>query len=171
MKKLFIAAVLILIAASGLKAQKYGFVDMEYILKKIPAYEMANSQLDQLSKKWQTEVEAKFTDTKTLYSKFQSELAFLSPEMKTKREQEVIDKEKEAMELKKYYFGPEGELFKKRESLMKPIQEEVYNAVKGISEEKGYMMIIDRSSSQNMIFVSPKIDISDEVLSKLGYSK
>ena len=106
-----------------------------------------------------------------LYKTYQTEVVFMSPEMKTKRENEIVDKEKAAQELKKQYFGPEGELFKKRQSLMKPIQDEVYNAIQTVSNDKGYQLVFDKSSAMNIIFSSPKIDISDEVLVKLGYSK
>jgi outer membrane protein len=152
-------------------AQKFALIDMEYILKNIPSYEIANEQLDQVSKKWQIEVEKKFQEAQNLYKNYQSELVFLSEDMKKKKEEEIVAKEKEANELKKKYFGQEGELFKKRESLMRPIQEEVYNAVKQVSEEKGYQLVMDRASSSNVIFASPRIDISNEVLIKLGYSK
>ena len=151
-------------------AQKYALVDMEYILKNIPAYERANEQLNQVSRKWQAEVEALTQEAQTLYKKYQSEAVFLSEEQKTKSEEAVVAKEKEAAELKKKYFGPEGELYKKRESLMAPIQEEIYNAVKDISDQKGYSLILDRASDAGIIFASPKIDISNEVLTKLGYN-
>ena len=98
-------------------------------------------------------------------------MEFLTEEMKVKREEEIRDKETEVVELRRKYFGPEGELFKKRESLMKPIQDDNYNAIKKISEDKGYMMVIDRAASPNIIFASPKIDFRNEVLTKLGYSK
>ena len=152
-------------------AQKFALIDMEYILKNIPAYEMTNEQLSQVSKKWQNEVEALQQEAQNMYKNYQSELVFLSAEMKTKREEEIVKKEQEAQELKRKYFGPEGELYKKRESLMKPIQDEIYNAVKEISEDKGYQMVIDRASAMSLIFASPKIDISNEVLLKMGYSK
>ena len=144
---------------------------MEYILKNIPAYEMTNEQLSQVSKKWQNEVDAIQQEAQNMYKTYQSDLVFLSAEMKSKREEAIVQKEQEAQDLKRKYFGPEGELFKKRESLMKPIQDEIYNAVKEISEDKGYQMVMDLSSSMNIIFASPKIDISNEVLIKLGYSK
>ena len=143
---------------------------MEYILKNIPAYERASEQLNQVSKKWQAEVDALTEEAQTLYKNYQSEAVFLSTEQKTKKEEEIVAKEKEAAELKKKYFGPEGELFKKRESLMAPIQDEIYNAVKDISDSKGYSLILDRASDTGIIFASPKIDISNEVLTKLGYS-
>lgn len=170
MKKLIVFAVLILGMGASVSAQKFALVDMEYILKNIPAYERANEQLNQVSKKWQAEVEALTTEAQTLYKNYQSEAVFLSEEQKTKKEEAIVAKEKEAAELKRKYFGPEGELFKKRESLMTPIQDEIYNAVKDICEAKGYSLILDRASDAGIIFASPKIDISNEVLSKLGYS-
>ena len=152
-------------------AQKYALIDMEYILKNIPAYEMTNEQLSQVSKKWQNEVDALQQEAQNMYKTYQSDLVFLSAEMKTKREEEIVKKEQEAQDLKRKYFGADGELYKKRESLMKPIQDEIYNAVKEISEDKGYQLVIDRASAMSIIFASPKIDISNEVLVKLGYSK
>ncbi|MGM9675886.1 MAG: OmpH family outer membrane protein [Bacteroidaceae bacterium] len=163
-------AVVALCCSFQAKAQKFALVDMEYILKNIPAYERANEQLNQVSRKWQAEVEALTQEAQTLYKKYQSEAVFLSEEQKTKSEEAVVAKEKEAAELKKKYFGPEGELYKKRESLMAPIQEEIYNAVKDISDQKGYSLILDRASDAGIIFASPKIDISNEVLTKLGYN-
>lgn len=151
-------------------AQKFALVDMEYILKNIPAYERANEQLNQVSKKWQAEVDALTTEAQTLYKNYQNEIVFLSQEQKKKRQDEIMEKEKSASDLKKKYFGPEGELYKKRTALMTPIQDEIYNAVKDISELRGYNMVIDRSSDNGIIFGSPKVDISDEVLQKLGYS-
>jgi outer membrane protein len=171
MKKLAIAVVIFVAATFSGVAQKYALIDMEYILKNIPAYEMATEQLNQVSTKWQSEVEAQSKAAKDMYKKYQSEMVFLSDEMKTKREEEIVKKEKEVAELQRKYFGQEGELFKKREGLMKPIQEDIYNAVKAISEDKAYMMVIDRASASNIIFASPKIDISNDVLSKLGISK
>lgn len=151
-------------------SQKIAVVDMQYILKNIPAYERASEQLNQVSKKWQAEVEALNTEAQTLYKNYQNESVFLSEEQKTKKEEDIVAKEKEASELKKKYFGPEGELFKKRESLVSPIQEEIYNAVKELSEQKGYTLILDRASDSGVIFASPKVDISNDVLTKLGYS-
>ena len=150
-------------------AQKYALVDLEYILKNIPAYERATEQLAQVSKRWQAEVDALNTEASTMYKNYQNEVVFLSQEQKQTRQNAIMQKEKEAADLKKKYFGPEGELFKKRESLMSPIQEEVYNAVKEISELRGYQMVVDRASKSGIIYASPKIDISNEVLQKLGY--
>ena len=151
-------------------AQKYALIDMEYILKNVPAYERANEQLNQVSKKWQAEVEALNIEASTMYKNYQNEVVFLSQEQKKAKQEAIMNKEKEASELKKKYFGPEGELFKKREALMGPIQEEIHNAVKEVSDLRGYSLVLDRASNSGIIFGSPKIDISNEVLKKLGYS-
>ena len=169
MKRLLLITSLVFAAALSLHAQKFALVDMEYIFKNIPAYERANEQLNQVSKKWQAEVDALTTEAQTLYKNYQNEVVFLSQEQKKAKQDAIVAKEKEAADLKKKYFGPEGELFKKREALMTPIQEEIYNALKDISKLRGYDLIIDRSE-QGIVFGSPKIDISNEVLQKLGYS-
>jgi outer membrane protein len=169
MKKIVLMSLMALVALTA-GAQKFALLDMDYILKNIPAYERANEQLNQVSKKWQAEVEALNTEAATMYKNYQNEVVFLSEEQKKKRQEDIMGKEKEASELRKKYFGPEGELFKKRESLMSPIQDEIYNAVKDISELRGYSLVLDRSSDGGIIFGSPKIDISNEVLEKLGYS-
>ena len=154
MKRLLLIASLVFAATLSMQAQKFALVDMDYIFKNIPAYERANEQLNQVSKKWN----------------YQNEVVFLSQEQKKAKQDAIVAKEKEAADLKKKYFGPEGELFKKRTALMSPIQEEVYNAVKDIADLRGYQLILDRASDTGIIFGSPKIDISNEVLSKLGYS-
>lgn len=171
MKKFLLLAAVAVLLPIAASAQKYALVDMEYILKNIPQYEMANEQLNQVSLRWQKEVEAKTKEAETLYKNYQSDMVFLTDEQKKKKEEEVVAKEKEAAELQSKYFGPQGELYKKRQSLMEPIQNDIYEAVKKISEEKGYQVIFDRASSAGIIFASPKIDVSNEVLSKLGYSK
>ena len=152
------------------QAQKVAVIDMEYILKNIPAYERANEQLGQVSKQWQAEVDALNAEAQTLYKNYQNEVVFLSKEQKKTKQDAIVNKEKQAAELKKHYFGPEGELFKKRTALMTPIQEEVYNAVKDIADLRGYQLVLDRASEAGIIFSSPKIDISSEVLRKLGYT-
>ena len=154
----------------SVSAQKFALVDMDYIFKNIPAYERANEQLNQVSKKWQAEVEARQVEAQTLYKNYQNEVVFLSQEQKKARQDAIVAKEQEAAELKKKYFGPQGELFKKRTALMTPIQEEIYNTIKDIADLRGYQLILDRASDAGIIFGSPKIDISNEVLSKLGYS-
>lgn len=155
----------------GASAQKFALVDMEYVLRNVPAYEMANEQLNQVSQRWEKEVTELSKEAETMYKNYQSEMVFLTDDQKQKREQEIVAKEKEVTDTRYKYFGPEGELYKKRQSLMKPIQEDVYNAVKAVAEEKGYQCIFDRASSQSIVFASPRIDVSNEVLAKLGYSK
>jgi outer membrane protein len=132
---------------------------------------MANEQLNQLSQRWQKEVEAVGKEAENMYQTYLSDKVFLTDEQVKKREQEIVAKEKEATELRYKYFGPEGELYKKRQTLLKPIQDDVYNAIKKVSEERGYQAIFDRASSSDIIYASPRIDISNEVLAKLGYSK
>ena len=162
MKRFFLIAGLVLAATLSMQAQKFALVDMDYIFRNIPAYERANEQLNQVSKKWQAEVDALQIEAQTLYKNYQNEVVFLSQEQKKTRQDAIMEKEKEAADLKKKYFGPQGELFKKRTALMSPIQEEVYTAVKDIADLRGYQLVL--------IFGSPKVDISNEVLSKLGYS-
>ena len=171
MKRMLTLAALLLCLSTAMQAQKFALVDMEYILSNIPAYERANEQLNQTSKAWQTEVEALNNEAQTLYKNYQNESVFLSEAQKKEREQAIVAKEKEAAELKKKYFGPDGELFKKRQSLLEPIHDEIYNAVKGIAQQRGFQLILDRASDNGIIFASPSIDISNEVLAKLGYSK
>ncbi len=171
MRKVFLIISFIAGMFINSSAQKFAMVDMEYIMKNIPSFETANEQINQISKKWQSEVEIQLQEVQKMYKNYQTEMVFLSDDMKVKREEEIIAKEKEANELKKKYFGAEGELFKKRQSLMKPIQDEVYTAIQEISKEKDFGMVFDKGSSMNIIFTSPKLDVSDLVLQKLGYSK
>lgn len=171
MKKIILAVCLFAGVSFATQAQKFASVDMAYIMKNIPAYESANEQLNQISKKWQQEVETTTKEVQEMYKNYQTELVFLTQDAKVKREDAIISKEKASQDLKRKYFGPEGELFKKRQSLMKPIQDEVYNAIQDICNSRDIQFVFDKSSSMNAIFVSPKIDISDDVLKKLGYSK
>ena len=170
MKRLFFCVFCVFCLTLTASAQKFALVDMDYIFKNIPAYERANEQLNQVSKMWQAEVEALQIEAQTLYKNYQNEQVFLSQEQKKARQDAIMEKEKEAADLKKKYFGPQGELFKKRTALMGPIQEEVYNAIKEVADLRGYQAVWDRASDQGLIYGSPKIDISNEVLSKLGYS-
>jgi len=170
MKRHLMLIVVATVLSLSATAQKFALVDMEYIMSNIPAYERANEQLNQVSKKWQAEVEALDNEAKTLYKNYQNEAAFLSEAQKKEREEAIVNKETEAAELKKKYFGPEGELYKKRTSLIAPIQDEIYNAVKGIASTRGFQLVLDRASDAGIIFASPSIDISNEVLAKLGYS-
>ncbi|HOF99039.1 MAG TPA: OmpH family outer membrane protein [Paludibacteraceae bacterium] len=171
MKKLIVTFCFLSVFTWLSSAQKFASVDMSYILKNIPAYETANEQINQVSKKWQSEVEALQKEAEAMYKNYQTELVFMTEEMKKKREEEIVAKEKEAQELKRKYFGPQGELFKKRESLMKPIQDEVYTAIQSISKDRNIEVVFDKSTAMSVVFTTPGIDISDEVLKQLGYSK
>lgn len=171
MKKIVLLIALFTGIAGCSYAQKFALIDMDYILKNISSYETANEQIEIISKNWQSEIDKMQQDIQTKYKSYQSDLAFLSAAQKTKRENEIVEAEKNLQELKRKYFGPEGELFKKRQALIKPIQDDIYTAIKDISEIKGYQMVLDRASAESIIFASPRIDISNDVLSKLGYSK
>ena len=170
MKKLIICVICAICGLTSASAQKFALVDMEYILKNIHAYERGTAQLNQVSKQWQAEVDALNTEAQTLYKNYQNEVVFLSKEQKKAKQDAIVEKEKQAADLKKQYFGPDGELFKKRTALMNPIQDEIYNAIKDIADQRGYQLVLDRASDQGIIYGSPKIDISSEVLRKLGYS-
>lgn len=170
MKKIFIVCLMALMSSTiGVYAQKYALIDMDYILKQIPQYEMANEQLDQISKRWQSEVENLAAEAETMYKQYQSDMVFLTADQKNAKEEAILAKEKEVQDLRNKYFGPEGELYQKRNALVGHIQDDIYNAVKEVAEKNNYAMVIDRASAENIIFASPKIDISKEVLSKLGY--
>jgi outer membrane protein len=168
-KTLLIISLFISLAISGTYAQRYALIDMEYILEKIPAYESANKQIEDLSKQWQSTVDKEIEEVDAMYKKYQADLATLSASEKTKRENEIVAKENAIQELRNQYFGPQGELFKQQEMLIKPIQDNIYTAVKEIATDQGYSVVIDRASATSIIFASPGIDISDQVLSLLGY--
>ncbi len=167
MKKLFLFALLLLPLA--LSAQKYACVNTEYILSNIPDYAKAQSQLDKLSADWQKQLEAKFQEIDKLYKTYQQEAYLLPDNLKRKREDEIIAKEREAKELQTKYFGAGGDLDKKREELMKPIQDRVYGAIERIANEKSYSFIFDKSGSATLLYVNAKYDVSDLVLESLGY--
>lgn len=169
--KSLLVLIAIIAAAATASAQKFALVDMEYILSNIPSYEVANNQLEQLSQRWQKEVENVAREAETMYNNYKSQMPFLTDDQKKKQEEAIVAKEKQAAELRAKYFGPEGELYNKRQSLMAPIQEQVYEAVKKVAEERGYMCIFDRATSTDIVFASPRIDVSAEVLAKLGYAK
>ncbi len=171
MKKILLTLAIAVAAVCAASAQKFALVDMDYILRNVPAYEMANEQLNQVSQRWEKEVNQLAQEAETMFKNYQSDMVFLTDDQKKKRQEEIVAKEKEVTDARYKYFGPEGELYKKRQSLMKPIQEDVYNAVKAVAEEKGYQAILDRASSQSIVFASPKIDVSNDVLAKLGYSR
>jgi outer membrane protein len=151
-------------------AQKFSaaYIDMQYILKNLPQYETANEQLTMIAKRWQKEIEAAKQEVQILTSNYQTEQIFLSPDLKKKREDEILEKEQKVLELKRKYFGEGGEWYKKRESLLKPIQEEIYNAIQEIANEKKYDVVKDRSTDPSLIYMASRLDISDQVLEKLG---
>lgn len=169
-KKLIGAVAFFLIGSLSMYAQKYALIDMEYITKNIPEYQSAMNQMEADSKKYQADVEALSNQAKSLYEQYQKDVAKLSQAQRTQRENAIVAKEKSAQDLRTKYFGPQGELAKKREQLVGPLQQKIYNAVKAISEHNGYAMVIDRASEQSIIFASPSIDISDVVLRQLGYT-
>lgn len=170
MKKSFLILFLLLVAGLTAHAQKFALIDMEYILKNIPAYQQAANKLEQASKQWQSEVEKVSQEAKALYDSYQSAAKKLSEAQRNQKEEEIVAKEKSAAELRRKYFGPEGELYKMREELMQPIQDDIYQAVKQLATRQGYAVVVDRASASSIIFASPSIDISNEVLAALGYS-
>jgi outer membrane protein len=168
MKRLLIIPVLLLMATS-LNAQKFGFVDSDYIRNNIPAFATAQEKLDQLSKDWEKEISDGYAVVEKMYKDYQNESVMLSQEMRMKREEAIILKEKEMKELQNKYFGMEGELFKKRQELIQPIQDEILKAIKEVATEGAYAAIFDTSTGGNILFASPRNDISDLVLEKMGY--
>ncbi|MBR6065969.1 MAG: OmpH family outer membrane protein [Paludibacteraceae bacterium] len=175
MKKIFIIHYSLLMAALLLcgttfaaKEQPIAYIDMQYILKNLPQYEQANEQLTMLSKRWQKEIDAAQQEARVMATNYQTEQIFLSENMRTQREQEIVKKEQEVLELKRKYFGQEGELYKKREALIKPIQDEVYNAIQEVANERRIVLVKDRSADPALIYMSSKLDVSDQVLRKLG---
>ncbi|MBP6976840.1 MAG: OmpH family outer membrane protein [Bacteroidales bacterium] len=165
-----LATALILCTAFTGLAQKYAFVDTEYILKNIPEYNDAQSLLDDMAAEWQKEIEDKYTEIDQLYKSYQAEVVLLPEEMKKKREDEIIKKEQAVKELQRQRFGKDGDLFKKRQELIKPIQEKIYNAIEEMAVQQNYAIIFDKAGSLSMLYANEKYDLSDDVLTKLGYS-
>jgi len=169
MKKIGVFISLLFLTSALAIAQKYAFVDSEYIRKNIPAFTTAQEQLDKLSKQWEKEVADGYAVVEQMYKSYQNDAVLLSQDMKTKREEAIITKEKEMKDLQNKYFGMEGDLFKKREELVKPIQDEILKAIKEMAVEGSYAVIFDTSAGGNILFANPKFDLSDQVLEKLGY--
>ncbi len=169
MKKIFLLSGLIVLMTISSFAQKFAFVDTEYILSNIPSYKAAQDELEQQAAEWQREVEGLYKDIDKMYREYQAEKVLLTQEMRTKREEEIVKKEREAKQLQNEYFGSEGLLFKKREEKIGPIQEEIYNAIKEISNESGYAGIFDASGGATVLYSNPRYDISDDILERLGY--
>lgn len=169
MKKIIVLTMLVLATTFSGVAQKFAFVDSEYIRNNIPAFTAAQQQLDKLSEGWEKEVADGYAAVETMYKNYQAEVVLLSQDQKKKREEAIITKEKEVKDLQNKYFGMEGELYKKREELVKPIQDEILKAIKEMSVEGSYAVIFDTSTGSNILFANPKYDLSDQVLQKLGY--
>lgn len=165
---IFIIALAISGTVFAQKTSNVAYIDLQYILKNLPSYESANEQLSLISRRWQKEIDAAQQEARVLATNYQTEQIFLSEEMKARREQEIVDKENEVLELKRKYFGQDGELYKKREALIKPIQDEIYTAIQEIANDKRYDIVKDRSADPALIYMSSKLDISDQVLHKLG---
>jgi len=169
MRKIIFLTVLMLAATLSGTAQKFAFVDSEYIRNNIPAFTAAQQQLDKLSEGWEKEVANGYAAVEQMYKDYQAEVVLLSQDQKKKREEAIIAKEKEIKDLQNTYFGMEGELYKKREELVKPIQDEILKAIKEISVEGSYAVIFDTSAGSDILFANPRYDLSDQVLQKLGY--
>lgn len=169
MKKTCLLIICCLFGILAANAQKFALIDMEYILENIPEYQQANESLNLTSQQYQKAIEAKLKEAESLYNAYQK-ASNLSASQRTQKEEAIIAKEREASELRQKYFGPEGEMAQKEEALLSPIQNRIYEAVKQISLQKGYDAVIDRASATSVIFASPRIDISNEVLARLGYS-
>ena len=171
--KRFILVVAAVFAVLPLEAQqqKFAFVDTEYILNNIPEYKTTQAQLDRLSADWQKEIEAKYAEVENMYKKYQAEKIVLTDEMKKKREDDIINKEQAVKELQKKYYGPEGELTKKQQELVKPIQDDVYKAIKEMAIEGGFAAVFDTSADASILYTDPRQDKSDKVLEIMGYKK
>jgi outer membrane protein len=169
MKKLGVIITLFVLTSAMSIAQKYAFVDSEYIRKNIPAFTTAQEQLDKLSQQWEKEISDGYAVVEQMYKSYQNESVLLSQDMKAKREEAIISKEKEMKALQNKYFGMEGDLFKKRKELVKPIQDEILKAIKELAVDGSYAVIFDTAAGGNILFANPKFDLSDQVLEKLGY--
>jgi len=168
MKKLIIFLIAIVIGSATANAQKIAYVDMDYILKAIPAYQRAQKQLDDISSTWQKEIEVKMAEVSKMYNSFQSEQVLLTEQLKEQRMTAIESKEKEIKQLQKDKFGPNGELFKKRQELIKPIQDQVYNEIQKMATEKKFDFIFDKANGPYMLYTNPLFDKSDEILQGLG---
>lgn len=167
MKKITILAALLFLGVIGF-SQKYAIIDTRYILDKMPEYKAAQKQLDDVAAGWQKEIDGKQAELDAMYKNFEAEQVMLSDELKKKREDQLFNKEKEVRDLQRKRFGFEGDLFKKRQELIKPIQDKVYNAVQKMATTRGYDIVLDKSEGITIIFADPKLDKSEDVLKDLG---
>ncbi len=169
MRKIFLILILAIGLSAVTNAQKYAYIDSKYILENIPEYTQAQKKLDDLSEKWQKEIEEKYAEIEKLYKAYQADQILLPEDMKRKREDEIVRKEREAKEFQKQKFGVNGELFQKRQELIKPIQDKIYKAVKNMAEESNYVFVFDKANQSNIMYASPKLNKSDLILKKMGY--
>ncbi len=170
MKRILLVLAVMIASATYSVAQKFAYIDSEFILENIPEYADAKKEVDELSMQWQKEIETKFTEIDQLYKKFTAEAVLLPDDIRQKREQEIINLEKSAKDLQKQRFGTEGDLVKKREELIKPIQEKIATALESLAASENYAVIFDKAGSVSMMYTNPRYDISEEVLDKMGYS-
>jgi outer membrane protein len=168
MKRIFFSLIFVL-STTAIFAQKYAYVDTEYILNNIPAYKAAQDKLNKLSIDWQKEIEAEYLILDNMMKDYQAEKVLLTKEMMKQREAEIANKDRDVKNLQKVFFGPNGELYKKRMELIKPIQDEVYSVIQDIAASGKYAIIFDTAAGTTILFTDPKYDKSDEVLEKLGY--
>jgi outer membrane protein len=168
MKKILFILCICFVFTGNSFAQRYAVIDSKYILDKLPDYKDAQQKLDQFSKMWQQEIDQKSADLDKMYKDYDAEKVMLSDELRKKREDEIFNKEKEVRDLQRKRFGYQGDLFKKREELIKPIQDKVYNAIQKLAVAKLYDFILDKSEGITVIFADPKLDKSDDVLKELG---
>lgn len=168
MKKIFVAAVSFMLLSLAATAQKYAIIDTRYILDKMPDYKEAQKQLDEIAAGWQKDIDGKQADLDKMYKDFEAEQVMLTEELKKKREDQLFNKEKELRDLQRKRFGFEGDLFKKRQELIKPIQDKVYNAVQKMAVARGYDFVLDKSEGTTIIFADPKLDKSEDILKDLG---
>lgn len=170
MKK-WLLGLFLFFTVSAAFSQRFAYVDTKYILNNIPAYKAAQEKLNQLSFEWQQELESKQEDIEELFQEYQNEKVLLSDKMKQQRQQQIDQQRKELNDLKRKYFGPDGELYNKRQELVRPIQEEVYSVIEQIADKGNYAVIFDAADKANMLYTDPQYDKSDEVLKELGYKK
>jgi outer membrane protein len=168
MKKLLVAITSLMLVTATVQAQKYAIIDTRYILDKMPDYKEAQKQLDDVAAGWQKEIDARQTELDKMYKDYEAEQVMLSPELKQKREDQLFNKEKDLRDMQRKRFGFEGDLFKKRQELIKPIQDKVYNAVQKMAIQRGYDFVLDKSEGITIIFADPKLDKSEDVLKDLG---
>ena len=168
MKKLMLAFGFVIVSCLAAIAQKYAVIDTRYILDKMPEYKTAQTQVDEIAAGWQKDIDAKQAELDKMYKDFEAEQVMLSDELKKKREDQLFMKEKELRDLQRKRFGFEGDLFKKRQELIKPIQDKVYNAVQKMAGARGYDFVLDKSEGITIIFADPKLDKSEDVLRELG---